>query len=437
MSRQYDRVSPESWVDETSTAEDLRGLMRFLTERGTFQFPSLSNGLFSASAGGSEDITVTGYHSIWLRDNMHIAWAHWMVLNDAAPARRCVQTLFDFYVRHQHRFTQIIEGKADFNEPMNRPHVRFSGENLSELPEKWSHAQNDALGYFLWLVSRLMLHQQLVLTPAQWEIVADLIHFWRVIRFWQDEDSGHWEESRKVSASSIGVATAGLTLLRRLMDRSHVQQHLSGVRHPVTASDVQELIERGQQALSEILPFECIQTDPAKGRRYDAALLFLIYPLNVVDRSVAEMILSNVRGNLQGPFGIRRYPGDSYWCADYKKLLDASTRTADFSDNMEARDALLKPGMEAQWCIFDPIISCMYGVWYLQEYAESDRRQQIVHLRRSLSQLTSVGSRFGAYRCPESYYCESGQWTPNDITPLLWTQANLWQALKLMERTLL
>ncbi|RLS37264.1 MAG: phosphorylase kinase, partial [Planctomycetota bacterium] len=40
------------------------------------------------------------------------------------------------------------------------------------------------------------------------------------------------------------------------------------------------------------------------------------------------------------------------------------------------------------------------------------------------------------YRCPESYFCEKGQWIPNDITPLLWTQGNLWQALALLERNL-
>ena len=32
----------------------------------------------------------------------------------------------------------------------NRPHVRFDGRTLSEIgDQRWAHAQNDALGYFL------------------------------------------------------------------------------------------------------------------------------------------------------------------------------------------------------------------------------------------------------------------------------------------------
>ena len=65
----------------------------------------------------------------------------------------------------------------------------------------------------------------------------------------------------------------------------------------------------------------------------------------------------------------------------------------------------------------------------------SDRERQLFHLQRSLGQLTTAESRFGAYRCPESYFCENGQYVPNDITPLLWTQANLRLALFFMRKT--
>ena len=165
--------------------------------------------------------------------------------------------------------------------------------------------------------------------------------------------------------------------------------------------------------------------------------LFLIYPLNVVqDRSVEDTILEDVRTQLQGPYGIRRYPGDSYWCADYRTLMSADMRTGDFSEDLDARDKLLKPGMEAQWCIFDSIIACIYGRRFLDTGDPDMLQRQIDATRRSLSQLTPAGSRFPQYRCPESYFCENGEWIPNDITPLLWTQANLWQALMMLERSL-
>ena len=38
---------------------------------------------------------------------------------------------------------------------MHRPHVRFNGDDGTELQEDWSHAQNNALGYFVWLYTTL------------------------------------------------------------------------------------------------------------------------------------------------------------------------------------------------------------------------------------------------------------------------------------------
>ena len=137
-----------------------------------------------------------------------------------------------------------------------------------------------------------------------------------------------------------------------------------------------------------------------------------------------------------GPYGIRRYLGDSYWCADYRQLLSADQRTADFSDSLDARDRLLQPGMEAQWCIFDPILSCIFGQRYQHSRDPADLQLQLQHASRSLQQMTPAEGRFPQYRCPESWFCERGHRMPNDITPLLWTQGNLLQALRLLQENL-
>ncbi len=42
------------------------------------------------------------------------------------------------------------------------------------------------------------------------ELLALFALYFERIRFWEDEDSGHWEERRKVGASSIGTVLAGL-----------------------------------------------------------------------------------------------------------------------------------------------------------------------------------------------------------------------------------
>ena len=137
-----------------------------------------------------------------------------------------------------------------------------------------------------------------------------------------------------------------------------------------------------------------------------------------------------------GDYGIRRYLGDSYWCADYKEVFSEDDRTSDFSDDQASRDKYLKPGQEAQWCIFDSIMSVIYGQRFLDSGQTADYEKQRFHLDRALNQLTTRESTFGPYRCPESYYLEKGKYVPNDITPLLWTQGNLMMALHQWKQTL-
>ncbi len=393
-------------LGEDCTADDVRQVKQFLEEQGTFRFPTLATGLFSAAAGDGGDFDLTGYRNVWVRDNIHIAHAHWQ-WGETGLAVAAMKSLMAYFSKYSERFTGIIQGNVDPSDPMNRPHIRFDGDRLVELDEKWSHAQNDAIGAFLWLAGKLN-------TECRWnsaergllETVADYLI---AIKYWADEDSGHWEEVRKVAASSIGVATAALETWEPLSTRQRSFE--------------------GRAALDEILPCECIQADPSKHRDYDAALVFLIYPYRVVSGEMADRIVANVTSHLSGDHGIRRYPGDSYWCADYKQKLSAEVRTSDFSDNLADRDRLLEPGMEAQWCLFDPIVSIHYGLRYERTGQREDRHRQIDHLNRSLDQLSSSDSRFGPYRCPESYFCERGQYVPNDICPLLWTQANLKLAL--------
>ncbi len=100
---------------------------------------------------------------------------------------------------------------------MNRPHIRFDGATLEEISQKWAHAQNDALGYYLWMLCRMTLGDLLEPDEEQAGVIGHLVAYFRLIRFWQDEDSGHWEEARKIEASSIGVVTAALMELRSAM----------------------------------------------------------------------------------------------------------------------------------------------------------------------------------------------------------------------------
>ncbi len=409
--------------------QQVRELISFLEEQGTFRFPTLRNGLFSASVAIAEEFGYTGYHHVWVRDNVHIAHAH-LVIGLPAVAARTAQTLLSWFKLQEPRFTAIIKGEADPQEPMLRPHIRFRGESMEDSLEKWSHAQNDALGYFLWLYCRLINEGVLTWDEEAAAVLPLLPRYWRAIRYWEDADSGHWEETRKIEASSIGIAVAGLREFKQVLGTPSGllnEQELLGL--------VDELLAKGESTLQAILPAECVQPDPQLKRRFDSALLFLIYPTQVVKGELANQIAADVSQNLLGEYGIRRYLGDSYWCADYKTALAPEARTADFSDDMSARDKLLKPGLEAQWCIFDPIISIHYGLRYQKSRDPQDLDRQILHAHRSLGQVTGPDCPFGAFKCPESYYCEQGRYVPNDVTPLLWTQANLRLALHFLEAT--
>jgi hypothetical protein len=206
---------------------------------------------------------------------------------------------------------------------------------------------------------------------------------------------------------------------------------------PVSTDFLDRLIEEGKRALKKILPAECVQPDPRKNRPCDAALLFLIYPLEVVDDVMGQRIVDDVLDHLQDEYGIRRYLGDAYWTADYKDKVPAGERTVDVSEHQEERDALGSPGAEAQWCIFDPIISVIAGHRYLRIGEPRDLDRQTHHLNRSLGQLTGHNYSKGELLCPEAYYLEHGRYVPTDHVPLLWTQANLWLALLAMKESAL
>ena len=424
-------------------AKEFRALSGFLAEQGVFVFHSLPNGMFSAAGSAGAD-DVSGYQYVWVRDNVHVAHAHY-VCGDKASAGRTMSALMEYFQTHQRRFRDIIgdteTGKVLAADPMNRPHIRFDGRKLAEVDQKWAHAQNDALGYFLWCYCKLVRDGVVRPDASQMKCLALFPFYFEAIQYWCDRDSGHWEETRKVSASSIGAVVAGLRELEALTEGHQGWAELIGSEPGVDSGRLRHLREKGEAALKRILPCESIEPDECH-RRYDAALLFLIYPLDVVEWEQAGEILEDVRTHLQGAHGIRRYPGDSYWFPDYKKKVPERERTADFSGGMEARDAGLQPGEEAQWCIFDPIISVIYGRMHLRcrnegklEEAREFLRLQTAYFNRSMTQLTPGSKGDARLKAPEAYYLENGHYVPNDHTPLLWSQANLWLAVNQMAQS--
>lgn len=405
---------------------DVERIERALRVHGTLEFESLRTGVFPAAAHAD---AAAGYANAWLRDNVYVAMAH-HECGRSAVAARVANAFYDYFWKYRARFEAIISGAADANDAMRRPHVRFDGNRLEELRDQhWSHAQNDALGYSLWFLCALTRQRVLNLGPRAVATLSLFANYFSAIRFWQDEDSGHWEETRHRSASSIGTVVAGLRELHALVEERADEFSVFGGDGRL-GDTTANLMQQGAAALAAILPSECVQDERLKRRRYDAALVFLVEPLNVVTPAMADTIVADVQQHLLGKVGIRRYLGDSYWAPNYDELLPAAERTRDFSEDVEARNRLLdRVGNEAQWCIFDPILSRHFGRRYSAARAPQDRERQRWHFERALSQVTAE------WRCPELYYLKHGAYIANPHTPLLWTQANLKMALAAMRST--
>src|SRR5207237_1157891 len=129
-------------------AADVAAIAHALKEAGTLSLRPLATGLFPAASAAPEE---SGYDNVWVRDNVQVAHAQ-LVLGHGDGAARAIGAILRFWWGHRHRFDAIIAGDVDPDDVMQRPHVRFDGATLRELlDQKWSHAQNDALGYALWM----------------------------------------------------------------------------------------------------------------------------------------------------------------------------------------------------------------------------------------------------------------------------------------------
>jgi len=372
--------------------------MRDLIERAAGEkkafFAPNANGIYPA-VGRLGSTSVSGYQNAWLRDNVMVAFSR-LETGDVDAAAACAHGLMRFVATQEQRFAAIIAQPFLKETVGSRPHVRFAADTLTELPGTWSHAQNDALGYVLWFRARLHNLGHSPLEDWERKLIQMFIRYFQAIRYWEDPDSGAWEESRKVNSSSVGAVLAGLAEAK------------------LTGADVADsLIASGRDLLARQLPLE----SPGL-RGADAAMLFLVYPLEVVnDPPTRDMIVHLIQARLEGEMGIRRYVGDSYFCQDYDRWFPPELRTIDWSERIAVRDAYLQPGCEAQWCLFDSLLSVIFGRLY------KDRQQQARYLERAIAQLTP------ARDCPELYFLKHGHWAPGPNTPLLWAEANLSLAL--------
>lgn len=267
----------------------------------------LENGAYTASL--SED-----YSYVWIRDVVYTVLP--FLKTPSERFERAYHALFNLF--------KSYEWKIDIH-TKQRPvylyeyiHARYS-KDLKEIPVEWGHAQNDAIGAFLWGVGEGTRYGQKVIRDEKdLRILQKLVDYLECVQYWQAKDNGMWEENMELHASSVGACVAGLKSVKLLVNVK------------------KDLIKKGEETLRFLLPRE------SQTKQTDLALLSLIYPYRVVDRQMAVKILSGVTSRLERRHGVIRYENDQYY----------------------------NEGSEAEWCFGFPWLGLCYLELGSQELAQ-------------------------------------------------------------------
>ena len=321
----------------------------------------LAHGLYVASPSSD-------YSYVWLRDTFYEVLPY---------VNKPCSTYETTYWRILDLFREY-EWKLDIH-TLQRPihqheyiHARYSATDVKELPMEWGHSQNDAVGAILWGIGEgIKFGKRILRDDKDREIVQKIVYYLQTLEYWNDQDSGMWEEYRERRSSSVGACVAGLKNVQGIVD---VPQYM---------------IDLGMQALYELFPYETTT------RKYDLAQLSLVYPYKVFGDEMSAVILKQVESQLVREMGVIRYIGDSYYSVLEKMHGRGLSRT-------------FYEGSEAEWCFGFGFLS----LGYLQ-LGNIDKAEYYIR------QLENVMLPDGSI--PELYYSKTSLYNGN--TPLGWAQS--------------
>lgn len=242
-----------------------------------------SNGLFAAAR---KDVK-TGYNRAWIRDNVYSVLGFEAVGN-FEEVKKTLHALLDILKKHEYKIDWMIKQPLP-KHSYRYIHARYDPITNEEIHEQWGNKQNDSIGALLFKIGDLERRGINIIRDEDKNIIQKLVDYLQAIEYWHDKDNGMWEENEEVHASSIGACVAGL---KKIKDIVNVPQ---------------ELIEKGEEALNNLLPRESLT------KEVDLALLSLIYPYNIITEEQREQILENVEEQLLRERGVIRYKGDRYY----------------------------------------------------------------------------------------------------------------------------
>lgn len=259
-----------------------------------------ASGLFAAS----KKEVGTGYNKAWLRDNFYECLA-FEVMGDTESVIKTYTAILAIFKKHEYKIDHAISKKPEHTHEYIHP--RYNPETFDEYWEEWGNKQNDSIGCILFKIGELEQKEKgiIIKDADDIRVVQKLVWYLSTLEYWHDPDSGMWEENQELHASSVGACLAGLKAIRGR----------EGIEVP------EELILKGEQMLSEVLPRE------SPGKFVDLALLSLIWPFAVVSEEQRNTILENVEYHLLREKGVIRYKGDRY----YNKNPDGWSEEAEWT----------------------------------------------------------------------------------------------------------
>lgn len=326
------------------------------------------SGLFAASKKGIG----TGYDKAWLRDNFYETLA-FEAVGDLETLRTTYRALLSIFKKHESKIDHAIAQKPVYTHQYI--HARFHPTTFEEYWEEWGNKQNDAIGCLLFKIGEVeaMKPGYLLESEDDKRIVQKLVRYLATLQYWNDPDSGMWEENQELHASSVGACLAGLAKIKGL----------PGMDVP------QELLDRGAESLRKLLPRE-------SGSKFaDLALLSLIWPYKVLTEEETVKVLANVEYHLLRDRGVIRYKNDRY----YNKNADGYSEEAEWTFGLS-------------WL----------AIIYKERGDEAKAREYIAQAKSALCELG----------VPELYYSNSR--TFNDNTPLGWSESMFIVALNRVEK---
>lgn len=316
------------------------------------------SGLFAAS---KKNIG-TGYDKAWLRDNFYECLA-FEVVEDFDTVRKTYRAILDIFKKHEKKIDYAISNKPEYTHQYIHP--RYNPQTFEEYWEEWGNKQNDSIGCILFKIGELEARGagSIIKDEDDLRVIQKLVWYLSTLEYWNDPDSGMWEENQEIHASSVGACVAGLSAIA-----------------VVDLIDVPErLLESGRAVLRELLPRE------SKEKFTDLALLSLIWPYNVVTPEEREVILQNVEYHLLKDHGVIRYKGDRYY----------NNNTDGWSE-------------EAEWTFGLSWLAIIY-----EKLGEEEQANKFIELAKNA--VTKDGL------VPELYYSNSDRF--NDNTPLGWSES--------------